>query len=223
MGISWGDDGMADSVQAARDWRKNLHQKRGVDYSWVIEFAKQRHDYLEKSSEQIDAKASTILGYLGGGTGLFTLGSITAFGAGNIRSEVIWFALPSFLLAGISLLLAARVRLTKTHGYPRLESAVDHAQYFQEIPAPIVTGPETTLIEEKKERDGQVEFLGVWNEATVKTSRSVEIKGRLLDLSIKYFVAAIAALALPLAISLWLGPAKSPVPRIPLIEITSDR
>src|SRR5262245_31100274 len=72
------DAAIAANPAAARAARfsDNLAPQDGVNYEWVVAVAKARYDALVKAFDDLDAKAAAIVGYLGGGTGLITLGTL---------------------------------------------------------------------------------------------------------------------------------------------------
>lgn len=193
---------------AAKALKEEFTPKEGVDYRWVVEFARRRHEYFEKSAESLDNKAASIIGYLGGGTGLFTLGSVAAIGSGNANPWIVLLAFPSVLLAGLALYFASKVRRTSSYGYPKLESAVEYAEHFQ----PPIEDPD-----QKPTRSGEEEFIGTWHEATELTKCSLARKGRDFDWAMRLFFWAIIALFLPLTAGAVTGFLKQP-PSKPVVE-----
>lgn len=174
------------TAEAAAEWKTGFEPKPEVDYRWVVNFAKSTVDYYEKASADVDSKAASVVGYLGGGTGLFTLGSIAAVASGNAHYAIILCAMPSVIFATISLAFAIGVRLTGNHGYPKLTSAVKFAEHY---------GPS----EKSSAGNGEVDFIGLWHQAATTTAHTVHRKSLLFDRSLKWFAAAVASLLIPLA------------------------
>jgi hypothetical protein len=69
--------------EAAKRFRDNPDPKDGVNYSWVSEYAKALWEYRNGVFDKLDEKSESIIKYLGGGTGLFTLGVLAKIDAGN--------------------------------------------------------------------------------------------------------------------------------------------
>jgi hypothetical protein len=199
-------------VVAAIEWRKTAAFRHGVNYAWAVKLAKDLHDYYEKSAKEIDDKAASVVGYLGGGTGLFTLGSVAAVGSGNAHWSVVVAALPSFLAAGLALHLAACVRRTHEFSIPSASSAVAYANFDEFIP------PHT----EGKTGNGEVEFMGQWHEAAAKVGAIVERKGALFDRSLRVFVIAVFSLILPLFTGIVVSIMK-PTPVKPAVTLVVER
>ena len=101
----------------------------GVDYGWVLARAKESFAHIDKAMEQVDAKASALINYFGGGAGVLAfvttavilgLAAATApwwgeaFGFGGAW-DVVWLTLawstPAALVLMMATLLLAENRL----------------------------------------------------------------------------------------------------------------
>src|SRR5271157_3479339 len=114
----------------AESFKEEIELKDGVDYEWVWEHAKDTFDRSESTYKELDDKANDIIKYLGGGTGLFTLAVLA-----NIRHEnacVILAAIPTFLLALISVTVALRARQPNPATRPPdIRSAFKFAEHYE--------------------------------------------------------------------------------------------
>jgi len=83
--------------QEAHKSKETFSPKEDVDYDWVHEYALLIYDRFDQAEKALDAKAESIIKFLGGGSGLLTLGAIV-----NLRD----LGLPVAMALGVSLLLA---------------------------------------------------------------------------------------------------------------------
>src|SRR4051794_18655891 len=63
-------------VARAVKFHQTFVPKREVNYAWAVEHEKARYEFALKVFDDLDAKASALIGYVGNGAGLVTLGSI---------------------------------------------------------------------------------------------------------------------------------------------------
>ncbi|AWM41784.1 hypothetical protein GobsT_71090 [Gemmata obscuriglobus] len=84
-----------------------------VPYAWIADVAKSKYDAFMKAFDDLDAKAGAIIGYMGGGTGLATLGTLFTVLNSSVSSLVVIFTFPAIACSGAALCLAARARCTK--------------------------------------------------------------------------------------------------------------
>jgi|SRR5579864_160387 len=160
--------------------------KEGVEYGWVLEYAKTRYEHCSKILSILDDKADGIIRYLGGGTGLFALGALSKIDSAN--SHLVWWSLPAIFAALVSLWFAWRVRKART--VPSLPSVLDAKENYAE-------GCPT---------DGAAKaaFLGQWNLYCEGTRVECHAKAALLDRATCCYFIALVLLVLPLiAAAIW--------------------
>src|SRR5579884_3270143 len=147
-----------ESHKQAVAFMENFHAKEGVDYSWIIDYAKLLWDERNAQYKMLDEKADSIIKYLGGGLGLFSLGVLAKVDPANAYL-IIW-ALPAVICALLSLYFA-----TKARG-----------------PNPVPTLPpvETATSYAEKEK-WQADFLGKWHVACEDFRVANRDKVRLLE------------------------------------------
>ena len=117
--------------QEAAQFRRQFEPKDGVDYKWVLEYAKESYDRLERTYRYLDEKADAIIKYLGGGTALVTLGALASGNRPSVLVSALF--LPFLLCAILAVLFAAVARLPTFHpSPPRVKSMIEYAEAFGE-------------------------------------------------------------------------------------------
>jgi hypothetical protein len=169
-------------VDAARKWAAEFRPKTGVDYDWVYQLAVARFQRLKDANKNLDDKAASIATAIGGGTGIFTLGSIAALTSGTVNPWVVGFALISVILAVGALCVSIGVR--KTKGFPNSPEITYAAQCVQEL---------------SDQGNPKAALIGAWHVACEETTPILDKKADRLDLAFRLFAWAIAALILPIA------------------------
>jgi hypothetical protein len=172
------------AAQHATEFANTLHPQDKVDYEWVLEVAKGRYDALVKAFEDLDNKAAAIVGYLGSGTGLITLGTLfTALNAA-VSPWVAAAALFPIGFAAAALLCACRARETDTiHPPPTVEELVKIANEFGEDAA-----------------KAKAVMAAQWDVCTALMRPVVARKGKSVDDANWMFAWAVLTLALPLLV-----------------------
>ena len=67
-----------ESYKSALAYFRAFEKKEEVKYDWVIKYAKELHERMEKTDKQLDEKADSIVKYLGGGSALVTFGALAS-------------------------------------------------------------------------------------------------------------------------------------------------
>src|SRR5437016_7895 len=67
----------------AAEFSRNFTPREGVNYEWVIAYAKDQWNSLETVFKQLDDKADGVIKYLSGGTGLLAIGTLLTINRGN--------------------------------------------------------------------------------------------------------------------------------------------
>jgi hypothetical protein len=120
----------AADYQAAQRFKETFTPQAGVDYRWVVEHAKATFEHLNRVRAVLDDKANDIIKYVGGGTGLFTLGALASITTRD--AYLVAWALPAMGFAFLSVLLAAAARKPSAAlGPPDISGATDYAHTYK--------------------------------------------------------------------------------------------
>lgn len=172
-------------------FKNTFEPQDGVDYGWVGEYAKAQYAHYAAIFKDLDDKANSIVGYLGGGTSLLTLGTLTAVASGQISPWIIVFALPSIGLALASLFFAALARQANwIVSLPTVQAACCYSEYA------------------KFAGKGQAAFLGQWHLCITLMRPVVARKAFQVNVATWLFFSTVATLSLPLIVVLvrrWMG------------------
>ena len=175
-------------------FRVEFEPDPAVDYGWVLKHAERVADHDFAVYRRLDDKAAAVLGYVGGGAGIFTLGSLAAVASDKVDAVVAAFALPSVIAAALSVGFAARGRWSvDTPGPTSIGGAIKYAHYF----------------------GGRAEaaFLGQWNQASADMKPVLAGKARWVNLATAAFAAAIVLLTLPLVAGIVVRTRATPSPK----------
>jgi hypothetical protein len=180
------------AYQDVVSFSKNADIQEGVDYSWVWDYASASYDRASTLYRSLDDKANDIIKYLGGGTGLFTLGLLNGIHKGNV-----WYfacALPSIIFALISVFLAALARKPgHTVHPPSIQDAWRFAEHF-----------------ETKDK-ARAAFVGQWAVAAEARYLSAQRKAEYVKYATWMFFVALALLLIPFVYAI-LHPIPAPKP-----------
>jgi hypothetical protein len=97
------------SYDLAAKFSDGYEPKAGRDYKWVLDYSIKEYEQASLRVESLDSKADTLIGYLGAGSGLVSIG--LAYGLGNGRVRVLIAAVPVLLLLLGAILLALMARV----------------------------------------------------------------------------------------------------------------
>src|SRR5208337_1808625 len=126
----------------AEKFKQEIQPEKEVNYDWVWDYACETHNHIWERYKELDNKANDIIKYLGGGVGLFTVGTIA-----NISSQNVWLvvcAIPSFLVSLASIFFAVlALQPNPVKLPPTVESAYNYANDYKET--------------------GKATFLGQWH------------------------------------------------------------
>jgi hypothetical protein len=163
----------------ANEFKQNIETGDGIDYAWVWDYAVESFARASSIYKELDDKASDIIKYLGGGTGLFTLAVLTKVERENV-GILVW-ALPSFLAALLSIFFAALARKPNLVLHPpTVKSAFLYAENMG------------------GEGKAQAAFLGCWHVACESMHVAIAIKAKRVQCATWAYVGAIALLLLPM-------------------------
>lgn len=152
------------------------------DYSWLIDYSERLWDSYTKVFSTIDEKSDSIIKYLGGGTGIFTLGIIAKTDASNYF--LIWWCLPSLISSLIAIFLAVCARRPRgVPSLPPISQAKRYAEMYQDA------------------KEAQAAFVAQWNLACVDMKLICRRKADFLELATWFYFAAISFLGLPLLVA----------------------
>jgi hypothetical protein len=165
----------------ARKFKDEIRAGDEVEYGWVWNYAKDLWAHRTKVNEILDNKADAIIRYVGGGAGLFLLGSLL-----NLNKENAFFmawSLPAAITAVVSLVFATLARLPSAKAsLPHVASAVEFANHY------------------KLTKHAKCAFLGQFHLSLEILRLSCNCKSRYLKWSTWFYVGALAALSIPLGI-----------------------
>lgn len=175
------DDLLAECREAV-EFKLRFPERDDVDYAWVLAHAKGEYDRAVEAFRRLDDKAAAVANYVGAGSGLLTLGSVSAAAGGLVNPWVVLCAAPSLLLAAAALLAATHARRPMPRPSPRTDTLVAYADFFGE--------------------KGEVAMIGEWHVCTEVVYRVNARKGKSVEDALWLFACAVIALALPLGVAL---------------------
>ena len=181
-------------VKKAKDFNGSFEPTDKDSTAWILELAKARFAFRERSYKELDDKAAAITGYLGSGTGIFTLGSLAAIASDKVNPYVVIAAFPSVFFAAWSLWWAIRCRMAMFIALPNVETAVTYLS--------VAKFPE-------------VEFAGQWEWAAAMTVPALDKKARYLNNSLRCFFWSIVAIALPMIAGIIVVLVSKPPAKVP--------
>jgi hypothetical protein len=178
----------------AEEFKRSIDPSAATDYAWVTQHAKYAFDRTDKIFKELDEKANDIIKYLGGGAGLITF---AALAGGTPKSAwLLISSIPAFMLAIISLALAARARQPGvTWQPPGVAAAFSYASH------------------QSTQDHSEVRFLGQWEIVCAGMLLVLREKGVLVRCATDFYVCALGALIIPIivaAISLLLSASPAP-------------
>ncbi len=157
----------------------------GVKYGWVEVVAKSRYDALVKAFEDLDAKAAALVGYLGSGTGMISLGTLFTVVNSTVSPWTAIAVLPAIGLAFIALMCAAHARHTDTiFPPPTAETLLRIAGHFGDA-----------------EEKAKAAMAAQWDICAALMRPVIARKGEIVNNANFYFAWAVFALSLPLVVS----------------------
>ncbi|HVJ79643.1 MAG TPA: hypothetical protein VNC50_01125 [Planctomycetia bacterium] len=169
---------LADSVQAFKEGRPRPERlPAGTDPGWLNEYARWTFDHCLAMSQALDDRADHVLRYLG------TLVSATTIAAVvTLSKDFFWpafFAIPSFIFAVYSAVLAVQARMSS--GLPQPPSALYASKLF------LARGD-----------DGQILLAMQWHPIIEMRWQLIEEKSRRMVRSMRYFALTLVGLGMPL-------------------------
>ena len=171
----------------ARAFLNSVTPKPGVDYTVALEHAKSVWEGEQKAYELLEAKADSIIRYLGGGTTLFTLGILSKIDASNY-----WIAVAALVPIAMALVaIRFAVRAMTPAPAPSLPS--------------VQTVKEVYLDATDSEMEAVGALLGQWNLACVDMRLVNELKAQHVTTATAFYFGAIVSLTAPLLAGILLG------------------
>jgi len=188
---------------AAEDFNDQIEPGDGIDYEWVLAYAKDLSARREKIAGIMDEKADAIIKYMGGGVGLFALGAIAAVPQG--QGYLLLYSLPAVLFALCSVFLAALIRKPNDMpGLPSVADAMNYANRYTEGDA------------------AKIKFLGQAHMACEAWRVVCRAKGKVLVWATGCYFTALLALLIPAVVACiekWSPPAPAgPTAHLPEIQ-----
>ena len=123
--------------QVALENYQKFNQQNSIDYSPVIEYARNLYERYEASDKGLDEKADSIIRYLGGGTALVTFGALLSIKAESRDTRVVGLCalvslLPALICAVVAVYSAIRARMRRSAAVlPAVEWARRMAEHYR--------------------------------------------------------------------------------------------
>ncbi len=164
---------------AAADFARSFDPAEGVDYKWVAAYARDRHAAALAAFKELDDKAGSVIGYIGGGAGILTLAAVAALTDPKIPAAVVFASVPSILAALGAAACAVAARLGRpVYMPPSIATAAEYAAFFRDR--------------------AEAAFAAQVHLCVALGLEVTDRKRRWVDWSLGLFVAATALLLLPL-------------------------
>jgi hypothetical protein len=170
-------------TQAAIDWAMNFRPSKDDDYAWVYDLAVMRYQRLYEGTKRLDDKAAAIITAIGGSTGIFTLGSLAALGTNTVNPWVVVAALPTIMMAILSVAAAVRVRMG-----------------MLSVLTPNIPYAATCVQDLQAEGNPKAAVIGSWHIACEVSLQSHAAKLSRLDQAHRWFLGAMIGLLLPIGV-----------------------
>ncbi len=123
-------------LEAVEFW-KSFSEKDGVEYDGVITYARELHERYDKTEKLLEAKAESVIKYLGGGSALLTLGALASLRTDTreaciVGATAIFSLLPSLCFAVAAISAAINVSMPRAAAtLQTVEFAVSMAEYHK--------------------------------------------------------------------------------------------
>ncbi|MFL5339885.1 MAG: hypothetical protein ACJ8F7_07020 [Gemmataceae bacterium] len=120
--------------KALKEYRK-FKQIDGIDYSPVVQYARELCEHYEAVDKALDDKADSIIRYLGGGSAIVTFGAFLSVKGESHDSRIVGLCallslLPSLICALAAVYSAIRVRMPRSAAiFPEVDWARRMAEY----------------------------------------------------------------------------------------------
>lgn len=127
----------SEDYKSALNFYRDFEQKDGVDYSGIVDYARELYDRYDKTDKILDDKADSIIKYLGGGSALITFGALMSIKSENYWSSVFAIValvslLPSLVCALLAVRKAIHVRRPRSSAsLPDVHFALEMAEYHK--------------------------------------------------------------------------------------------
>lgn len=189
-----------DEIAVAMQFAKEFNPVSGVNYDWLLEQTKNYYWTIDKDSENIDAKANSLISYYGAGTGLLVVASTIAVCEGKIPASVGWWFAPAVVcgLAAIVLALISRwpCRWIAGPGTPACNRYINH--YLE------IKRADGTLYNDSASATKRAEYytIGTWYHSAVENSIAVGKKAWWLNLAYIASAASVVLLLIPFLLAM---------------------
>jgi hypothetical protein len=180
-----------DMAEDCKRYGEAFRPLANVDYSAAVSYAKGLFENRLADFDDIDAKASAVIGYMGSTAGVLTVGSLVAAVTSSISPWVILAAVPSIGCAVASLIHVVRCRQTAS------------------IPVPFGVNNVIAAVEHYA-NEGHTDYkaladanqIGGWMTADAELATQVRTKAKKANTALWFYVASVAALILPLLVAI---------------------
>lgn len=204
------------ALSQARLFQRQFVPKPGVDYGWLVTMAKERSAKIDAAAEYIDAKASFVINYFGGGVGVFAFLTAAGAASGAVSACVAAAALPAFAAGVGAVAEAVRVRdPVAVDPGPDIEWAAGLVGQYGEWAA--ADGDSAA----DPSRQAEYAMAGAWHVAATRNIYALSDKADRLSRAVRLKVWAVGLLLLPLVVAVAekaVRPADAPKPVYVVIQ-----
>lgn len=166
-----------------RDFKDTFDPRPGVDYGWVVAYAREQFAATLGVFKDLEDKAAWLIGYVGGGASLVGLGAVVALVNAKIPPHVAWAAVAPVACAVVALYCAVSSRMTAPVYYPpAVRDAARYAEFFGDR--------------------AEAAFLGQLHLCVSMMHPVLQHKAAWLEWGMRFTVATVAAMLVPLLVAL---------------------
>lgn len=170
--------GDARLLEAAR-FVEDFDPDPDVEYGWVFEYANKRWDEQLAIYQKLEDKASSVITWVGGGTGLFAVGVVSSVSEGKLVGWPALLILIPLAVALVSVVFAIIARCATEMNYwlPAVQDATEWAGFSKK---------------------GQTRRLVEWNLAIAYLKKKSRERATRINVSLWLAFSAVASLTVPL-------------------------
>lgn len=191
------EESASETKVLATKFADTFEPTEGICYDWVYVYAKDLFAATQSVFKELEDKASSAITFLGSGAGILTMGAAVAVANPSINRTVVWWSIPSILLALAALAFALKSRWTAACTYPPpVTSAIQFAEYG------------------KSEERGKALFAAQYHQCVDGMLPVLAEKAFWIEWSLRLAVVSIALTLVPLGAGLWVSSKPNP-PAIP--------
>lgn len=163
-------------------FRETFQPKPNVDYEWVKRLAVDQFSTSFADYKALDEKASSIITWIGGGTALMVIGTITSMTKNEMTPLVAGLIGIPVVLAIAAVLFALLARYGRgLYLPPAVKTAVEYAELFG--------------------TEGETLAMGEWHLCGMLMDRNIRVRSISINRALLLGSIAVASLLLPMAVA----------------------